>query len=329
MRIVILLYCFMLKSLLLWAQSPGNDLPQRPAGLQESRQVVAVTHAGQAGGQAAKWRQLTRLEPRNATAWLNRFTWEQRMKDSPACQRTYREALQQVPESGETALMGFIVTGRQDSLLLQEAFQKITVKTTVYPHLIRFALENGYPADFSRYTRAYFQLAPLLTESPLYSYYYNVLQSADSNALLHVSGDNDLLSLAVLQQVHRVRTDITLQANNTPAPAEKRLVEYYCLSAGKTMIGNHPAAAYSGLLIRLQPADDLAAVAGRMRMDYLHRAVYTGEMAQIHMNYLPFLLLQYRQYKKTDIKQATYWKSLAEKVAAEGGKDIQALLEKE
>jgi hypothetical protein len=329
MRIVILLYCFVLNSLLLFAQSSGNQLPQRPAGLQESRQVVAVTHAGHAGEQAAKWRQLTRLEPRNAAAWLNRFTWEQRMKDNLACHRTYREALQQVPESGETALMGFIVTGRQDSLLLQQAFQKIPVKTLVYPHLIRFALENRQPVDFSRHTHAYFQLAPLLPESPLYWYYYNVLQSADSNALLHVSGDHDLLSLAVLQQVYSVRTDISLQTNNSPVRAEKQLVEYYCLSAGKELIGKHPSAAYSGLLISLRPTGDLAAVADRLRLDYLQQAVYTGEVAQIHTNYLPFLLLRYRQYKKTDTLQATYWRSLAEKVAAEGGKNIQALLEKE
>lgn len=147
------------------------------------------------------------------------------------------------------------------------------------------------------YTKLLEQSSPLSAD--LNRYHYNVLMSADSNATIIARGMNDLIPMAILQDVYGVRNDVKLQhADYTNESGNV----YFCLSMGREAIENISGASYTGLLVKQygeQTGSELInLIENKFDLAYLQKLSRLDDLSkQLHRNYFPSLLILYRYYK--------------------------------
>lgn len=301
--------------------------------------AIPVLSPGTADNQYAtvnanNWKLEVADNPSNAMAWLNYYIWTERAHPPGGTGRhkvltkLVADARHVIPGTPEYALLRYFDSGKKDSAALFQALSLSEDQHWAYPYVIQFLIRTNNK-DIGPYCRAFAKLSPL---SPnLYEYHYNALMSADSNATIYAQGLNDLVPMAVLQQVHGVRQDIRLQHYDRARPVSPGA--YLCLSLGKEIISRYPQAAYTGLLVKTGGTPGIHELKSHVETftwDFLKTGAITGEVAALYSNYLPSFILLYRHYKQEDQVKATEIKTIIERIANSTGarSTIDTLLEK-
>jgi hypothetical protein len=203
-------------------------------------------------------------------------------------------------------------------------------KRVVYPYAIRFAISTNDQQKIERLCKEFDKLSPM--DQFAYAYHYNVLMSADSNTTVYGAGLYDLVPLAMMQHVHRVRRDIRLACYNTTSnPSDG---DYICLSIGTETLATFPNAAYTGLLVRVgsdASTDELQRhFEEHFNMKLLQQGTYQGtETVRLYSNYLPGLVLLYKRYIKENNQKAMAVKTIMTQLAGRAGMttEINKLME--
>jgi hypothetical protein len=328
MRILLTVFC-LLSWLALSAQAANAD--KEVAAKRKALEVKpAAAPASKAPSvQAAYWKRETLANPQNAQAWASLAVWSWRNSGIPFTTGAILEDIPQnaaphIQGSGEYALIQFLKNNKNDSAAIYTALAKMSDKKLVYPFIIQSDIIRGNMAELKKHCAAFQQLQPITVNSATYHYHYNVLQSAVTGGVIAASGENDLVPLAMMQMVHGVRTDVRLQYLRPDVLQQNGV--YICLSAGAALLKANPQRlAYSGLLVKTVSAEaasdvSLSLRADQLQLDYLERQAFTGQQAALHNNYLPALILAWKQYQAGGDAKAEYYKKIILKIATEGGR---------
>ncbi len=312
-------------------QSASNSSHVNFSGLDRSFSSAAISSAN-ATIQLNKWRQQTQLQPEDATAWLNYYNWQDREKSGTtgdkkeALQHIFKSAERSIAGTWQYSLMTFLKSGKRDSSALFDAVTRSDEKATLYPYVVQYALIRENKFLLAQYCEDVNRTNPL---SPLmYEYHYNALMSAGQQATIYARGLNDLVPMAVLQQVYGVRKDVHLKYYEGSAAENS----YLCLSAGKDELTKYPNAIYTGLLIKLGSEEELKkhyeSNLSFARLDAT--AALSADEAIVYKNYLPAFILLYRMYKKSNDPQLPLLEKRLRKLAqltATGDKIDQLIAE--
>lgn len=260
--------------------------------------------------------------PSDANLWLQYYKQTEHLPNNNTTNRKKIQStiLEQAPSfissSWELPLMQFLFSNKRDRASLETALNVSTNKKEIYPYAIQHGIITGDENFISTYAYALNEVAPL--SGLLYEYHYNTLMSAAPNSTVYAKGLQDLVPLAVLQQVFQVRTDIVLKYYEnklTPSPNT-----YICLSAGKDILLQYPNAGYTGLLIKIQADESIEELEQHLQQKFTltgleHATELNVAEKQIYRNYLPSFLLLYKRYQQTQDSRAAEWKKTIEKLA--------------
>lgn len=281
-----------------------------------SQQSSRLLEASKIGFPAAKvnqqelnWREQIKLRPNDAAAWLNYYTWVERNRGYDQAYRSglleniQSDAGNYISDQWQFHLINYLQSGktpnslRKDLNALKKALALTTDKISVYPYLVQYGIIEQDRSIRKEYTKLLEQSSPLSAD--LNRYHYNVLMSADSNATIIARGMNDLIPMAILQDVYGVRNDVKLQHADF---ANKSGNLYFCLSMGREAIENISGASYTGLLVKQsgeQAGSELInLIENKFDLAYLQKLSRLDDLSkQLHRNYFPSLLILYRYYK--------------------------------
>lgn len=275
--------------------------------------------------QAENWRTQKIQSPRNAAAWFNYYLWTERDKRLSYKEKkgllsaAVTEAQQFISQSAEYYLLLYLESGKKDSASLYKALSLTTDKSLVYPYVIQYCIIQQDYTAVADYAQKLDELKPL-SES-LHTYHYNVLMSADSNAVIYGKGLYDLIPMAQAQYAHKVRRDIRLRYYEGMPANEANA--YLCLSLGKEILSQYPNGSYTGLLVKIKGTPDIKELKKHIEKDmnlwFLRVAGYWEDAEQLYKNYLPSFVLLYRHYKKTDNAEAERMQILIQEIARKAG----------
>ncbi len=149
-----------------------------------------------------------------------------------------------------------------------------------------------------------------------YEYHYNALMSAEKNATIYAKGITDLVPMLILQQQLNIRPDLQFKFYDE----ESKVVEgYLCLSLGKDVIEKYPTASYTGLLVKVAPGKNELVKNLEQNFDWrqLEASInLTDADQQLYRNYLPPLIVLYKQYQAAGNNRVFIWKQRIDKIAA-------------
>jgi hypothetical protein len=309
----------------LWAQNvPSTENVNVPTG--KNNAVLAQ-------------QKLTRLgfpanivnNPAEASLWLQYYKQTDQQDYSNADDRKkiqstiLNEATSFISNSWQLPLMQFLFSNKRDRALLESALNISHNKKEIYPYAIQHGIITGDANFTSTYAFAQHEASPL--SDLLYEYHYNSLMSAAPNATIYAKGLQDLVPLAVLQQVFLVRKDIVLKYyENKLAPAAPNT--YICLSAGKDVIAQYPNAVYTGLLVKLQANKSVDELEQHLQQNFTltgleHATELSEAEKKIYRNYLPSFLLLYKQYQQSQDSRASDWLKTIIKLASLTGDTLK------
>ena len=330
-------YIFLLLASSLIVMNGSGQVP----GNQSQNLVPARNSIVQSGTSASAWAKNWKLEkerdPGNANAWLNYYLWTDRNKELTGGQKkqelaqAVRDARTYIDGSVHYLLMLYLQSGKKDSASLYKAIKQKSNAYLIYPYLVQYAIITQNEKALRQYADELNGTDPLWPG--LYEYHYNVLMSADSNATIYAQGLNDLVPMAIVQQVHQVRKDIRLRFYDGDITEQKNPV-YLCLSLGKDVLAKYQNSFCTGLLVKIsakQDPDELKKHVERFSMDFLKDdQSWANELALLYRNYLPGFLFLYKYYKAVNNSKAGELKALIDKIAARSGTtdEVNKLLEK-
>ncbi|MCP9751138.1 hypothetical protein [Ferruginibacter sp. HRS2-29] len=294
------------------AQSQSVNKPQ---------QIEAATSAipsVKVAAQAGNWKQQVKLTPADANAWFNYYNWVDRDKALSGTEKAkeLKEALstsrQYIVGTWQYSLMIFLQSGKKDSAALSDALRLAEDKTAVYPYAAQLAIIKENRQSLREYCLLINKAAPMPKSK--YEYHYNTLMSAEQNGIIYAKGLNDLVPLAILQQVYGIRPDIGLKYYDNTVSTDA----YLCLSLGKEILEKYPDALYTGLLIRTKKAQNfsLEKIFENFSFQYLDAVNFLDEEDRlIYRNYLPSLIIQYKNYLENNDPKASASKSRIDHLA--------------
>jgi hypothetical protein len=264
--------------------------------------VIQQARANQATQQAMYWELEKNQHPTDANAWLNYFIWKDRDKNtdpdraSQGLKQTLDEAEPLIGTSWQYKLMRYLQSEKTDSTAIYQAAEGSDDKTITYPYLIQYLIKTDHTKELEQYCRELQNIRPM--SQAMYEYHYNCFASAKKNATIYAKGLNDLVPLAILQQVFQLRKDVQLKYYE--GFVSETSDSYLCLSVGKEILSKYPDASYTGLLIRLAP--DYHELEEHFEKGFIRKALQSGnalteEEAALYKNYLPGFLLLYKKYQ--------------------------------
>lgn len=307
-----------------------NAMRTNAKNLQQAQKVMIAPGKNRAQEQVTNWAEETAENPANASAWVNFALWTQRNPGIRSAEKKVR--LQHIEENakayigstGEWQLIRFLQSNKTDSAAIVLALDKISDKTIVYPFAIQSAIIRQNSSDLKKYCTAFASINTLSTSSTISQYHINVLQSAPDSATIVAMGENDLVPMALLQQTKNIRTDVRL-VYYEPGVEKRYNKVHLCLTLGEEVLNQYrQQGAFRGLLLQLNNGElnnsIQSVIPAAVSLDYLLGNTFTGEMAQLHNNYLPGLLLAWRFCQKNNMPETSRYRQLIEKIAREGGK---------
>ncbi len=285
--------------------------------------------------QVSYWQEAVNLQAANGNAWLNYYIWASRDKTHSKAyiqlqlEEIARKAEKAIAGQREYFLMRYLLSLTQDvnnsstrnvqhkpdSSSLMKALELSGDKKSIYPYLVQYHIISGNREELLKYCNLLEAIAPL--DPVLKSYHRNVLASADSNAVIYARGMNDLVPLAMMQQLEGFRSDVTLAYYNGYAPIG--VDTYLCLSNGKDEIKQYPDAGYAGLLVLTGAGLPVTAIKKiyeqQLSLSYIEGLTHLDETAMmLHKNYIPGLLLLYRIYNAEGNSRKAYIFGLLQKI---------------
>jgi hypothetical protein len=274
-------------------------------------------YEGFAALQSQRWQQLRQADPHNAIAWWNNYLWTGRDKQSinnkQQLDAIASAAKEYIANTAEYAMIAFLQGGEQDSSLVNTALRVAADRSWIYPYAIRFAVAVNDQTILSQYCHSLEQETPLTKHE--YNYHYNVLMSADSGAVIYARGLNDLVPLAIMQNVHGIRKDIQLRYYK----GKIKEGAYLCLTLGSEVLSQYSDAVYTGLLVRKGGDRSLEELRRHVENDLDLESLDSNDnsdnnIIQLYQNYFPGLILLYQQYKKEANSRATKLRTLIQQL---------------
>ena len=276
---------------------------------------------GNIATQINTWKTHVETNPKDANAWVNYYTWTERSKGLTAAQKQfelksiYNQSQENIAGSWQEKLIQFLQADKRDSASLFAALRLSYSNPALYPYAVQYAIIAN-DDDLTRlYSKAASDAVPL--SAALYEYHYNTLMSAAPNGVIYARGLNDLVPLAIMQNVYGIRKDIELKYYEGKAPEADA---YLCISLGKEVLEQYPQAAYTGLLVKVNTDSAGAENAIHLTKNFslkILKSISTlnEEEKLIYRNYLPSFLILYKDYKAKNDPHAKEWKEITEKLA--------------
>lgn len=323
-----------------YAMAQSSSSQQVKESLVQAKNVMFPDREVSAQKQAQSWAAETQNNAQDANAWLNYALWTQRntslnpTKKLAQLKQISAAAKEYISSSGEMDIIRFLESNKTDSAAIASAMTKTLDRGIVYPFAIQNAIIRQNKKDLRLYCNLYQAWSVLPAQSPFYRYHANVLQSAPDSAVIAAMGENDLVPMAMLQQVMNIRPDVRLVYYTSTTAQQYRNV-YLCLSLGENVLQQYKNASFHGLLLNISGKNEAGTpeniLPAGVDLDYLQTGSFNTQVAQLNNNYLPSLLLAYRYYKKNNSGEAGRYKQLITKIAGEGGRTniILPLLDKE
>lgn len=278
--------------------------------------------------EAIKWKSIIEINKSDANAWLNYYIWTDRDKmlyentKKQIINKLINDAAQFISGTWQNQLITFLHSGKKDTSALKKALALTNDKKTVYPYAVQYAIIVQDKTALKEYTAKLNVITPL--HSIFYEYHYNTLQSAGLNATIYAKGLNDLVPLAILQNVYKVRTDIQLRYYDDKITIDDHT--YLCLSLGKEIIERYSNAVYTGLLIKpngnINHVQLKETIENKFRLEEIKDGIFISpEEAGLYSNYLPSFILLYKWYVQQNSPAAAEMKNLITKIAAVIGEE--------
>lgn len=313
-------YIFSLLLLFIYLISSGQSTgrPENSSATLAVPSNYFLTHKELAGNPF--YQQLNK-EPANAATWLQLYqsvvkSGMNKHEKKTLLQQTTQAAGNYIRGSWQFSLIRFLQSGRRDSSFIHEALAYGEANKQLYPYAIQWASIAGNKSLLKEYCEALYQLSPL--SAIQYEYHYNALMSAEKNARIYAKGITDLVPMLLLQQVFHIRPDIDLQFyDENIKPAGNA---YLCLSLGKETIEKYANASYTGLLVKLKAAD-ASSLASNLEQQFAWQQLEAVSSLSdtdklLYRNYLPALIILYKQYVSANDPRSASWKLKIEKIAA-------------
>jgi hypothetical protein len=313
MKFTLLLFLLAV-SLMSVGQSPGNQGSNVHPTV--APQVLAKQHKALS---ANPFYQQVIREPSNPSGWLDLYKSVGKMENSIGARKQLlseisRAAENHIGNSWQFSLLKFLESGRRDSVSIHQALSRANSASQLYPYAIQWALIAGNNNLLKAYCETLQQAEPITVTQ--YEYHFNVLMSAGKQETIYAKGLTDLVPMLILQQVFKIRTDLHFKFyEETTAPIRG----YLCLSLGKDIIAKYPQAHYTGLLVNITAASNelpknLEANFNWSTLDQLTILPETDKT--LYQNYLPPLIILYKQYLQTGDRRAETWLNRIRKIAA-------------
>jgi hypothetical protein len=301
----------------------GQSISPAEKSLEAGKVITAAKIDAKAvNEQAGIWKNKVLVQPQNSIGWLNYFTWTDREKGISATDKALllnqivAESQKHIDQTPTFYLMKYLASGKRDSNSLFTAFEKETDKKWLYPYMIQSSIISQNKLSLAKFCELQNEEAPL--SKALYEYHFNVLVSADVGATIYSLGMNDLIPMAVMQQVYHVREDVQLKYY--PGEVSSDNNNYLVLSLGKDVLLNYSSAAYTGLLVKVKNENAFKELVTHFEKDFKLTEInnapqFYPEERELYKNYLPSFILLYRYYLKTDLAKAAKVKSLIDKIS--------------
>jgi hypothetical protein len=300
-------YAISIFLLLSFSRSMGQANAANPRLVNATGTMITTTYSSRdISLQAENWKREKNTSQLNAKAWFNYYLWTERDKQISSQQKktllstAILDAEKYISGTAEYSLMVYLQSGKKDSASLFKALSLANDKSIVYPYVVQYCIIQQDYTSLETYCNEMDKTNPM--PETLYSYHYNVLMSADSNAVIYGRGLYDIVLMAQLQYVHHTRKDIRLRYYEGNPVIENNA--YLCLSLGKEILDRYPGAAYTGLLVKIKGAKGISELKRHIEKDmnlwFLQVAGSWEGAEQLYKNYLPGFILMYRHYKQTD-----------------------------
>ena len=276
-----------------------------------------------------------KLNPRSADAWLNYYISAEESLDLSLAERRslqseiFSSSSVYIKNSWQYSLFKFIESGKKDSSALFNALQLTQNKVSIFPYVIQYSIIKNDEDLLKEYSIKLNALNKM--SQAVYEYHYNTLMSADSNAIIYAKGLNDLVPLAILQNVYNIRTDIKLKYFDENIKERENV--YLCISLGKEIISKYSNGVYSGLLLRLNGSQDFMEPNPEKVFklsSLLHLNNLTEEELLMYRNYLPSFILHYNKLLKANDKDAVSWRDIIMNLGIQTGmqNSVETILNK-
>lgn len=312
MKLVFLILFFPFLTVSAQVAIPAKPTQERPGSTSAGQPAITDKDVIIPSG---SWKKQTETRPSDASAWLNYYQSLERNREISETEKKNQQAKivsnseKYIASSWQMALIRFMQSDRRDSSSLFSALRLSPEKEAIYPYAVQYAIINNDPSMLWLYCKALNEARPMTPG--LYEYHYNTLMSAGSNATLYARGLNDLVPVAIIQQVYGIRRDVLLKYYEGKVDGDAG--DYLFLSLGKEVIGQFPNSVFSGLLVKLDVDEEpvvLKDVMEQFSLSFLENAVALPEDEQmVFRNYLPSFIVYYKQLKKSNDPEAELWKS--------------------
>lgn len=273
--------------------------------------------------QVLNWKQVTKTDPANANNWLNYYLWTDRDKAIGAAEK--KILLSEITNNSETYirekaqyfLLLYLQSGKKDSASINKAISLAGEETWLLPFAVQYCIIANNKTALAVYCKKLNDQQPI--SNALYQYHYNVLQSADNNATVYAKGLNDLVPMAILQNVYNIRKDIQLKYYD--AKIEDTANTYLCLTIGRDIITSYNNASCTGLLVRLSSKPTFNELRTHVENDFDLDKITTilnstFQENELYKNYLPCFITLYKYYKSTNDNRANKIKTLIDTIAS-------------
>jgi hypothetical protein len=321
-----------------FARGLAQQSISKPALLNARETMLTSTYSTQViSAQVENWQREKVLSPRSAATWFNYYLWAERDKQIPQKEKskllaaTVADAKQYISQTAEYSLMLYLQSGKKDSASLLKALSLASNKSGIYPYVIQYYIIQEDEHALTEYCKKWNNVDPL--SGNLYAYHYNVLMSADSNAVIYGRGLYDIVPMAVLQYVYNIRKDIQLRYYRGIPEIQSN--SYLCLSLGREILSQYQYAAYTGLLVKMKGTTGIDELKKHIEKNMDLRFLEVGgywetDLSRLFKNYLPSFILLYKHYKQMDEAEAGRILLFIQKIAVSAHieKEVTQLLEK-
>lgn len=297
--------------------------------------TIPGSNSNTATEQASNWEMQVKQNPWNESNWLNYYLWTERKNDIEAkdkeklLSQIIDDGKQYIAEKPQYQLLLFLKSGKKDTVSISKAIQMAGYELWLMPFAIQHFIIVNNKTLLQEYCLNLEHKQPL--KSGLYQYYFNTLMSADTNAIIYARGLNDIVPMAILQQVYNIRKDISLKYYNGTIKDEKNT--YLGLSLGKKIITQYPGAACTGLLVKItdEPTlEELKKHVEDFKLSELKSINTDEDLAELYKNYLPAFIMLYKYYKPLNMNKAGEIRNNILIIASATGmeKEVSQLLDK-